>query len=93
MTTTLKILDMLKASTPSGSDYAVSKILGCTAQTVSHYRHRGNEMSDSMAIRACEALGIDPAPHLLALRVERAKCDAEKVVWHDILNRLGGLAA
>lgn len=93
MTTTLRLLDALKASNGGASDLALSQILGVTHQNISLYRRGLSNLSDKLAILACENMGIDPAPYLLALRIERAKCDSEKTVWHDILTRLGGHAA
>lgn len=93
MTTTLELLDALKASNGGASDYAIAKLLGITQQTVSQYRTRGVPMSDSMVIKACELVGIDPVLYVVRSHVERAKCDSEKSIWNDALSRLGGHAA
>lgn len=93
MTTTLELLETLKASNGGASDLALSQILGVTHQNISLYRRGLSNLSDKLAILACENIGIDPAPYLLRLRVERAKCDSEKQAWSHILQRLGGVAA
>lgn len=93
MPTCVDLLDALKARYDLRSDYAAAPVIGVTRSSVSRIRNKIDYFSDSTAIKVAELLGIDPAIAVAVAHSDRAKCDSEKTVWHDILNRLGGLAA
>jgi len=81
MNTTIQFLDALKARHCGASDYAISKILGVTQQTVSRYRVGKDFLGDSTAIRVAKLLEIDPAYVVACAHAERAKAEDEKAVW------------
>lgn len=93
MKTTIEFLDELEARLGGITDYAVAPFLGITRSAVSRYRKGKDFLGDSTAIRVAELLEIDPAVVLASVHFERAKKDAEKAVWKEIFEKLGGIAA
>lgn len=93
MKTTIEFLDAVKAKTGAPSDYAAAKLLGITRSQVSKYRTGQDYIGDKTAITIAKILNTDPGIIVSAVHAERAKDEAEKAVWKDIFERLGGLAA
>lgn len=91
--TTNEFLDAIAAKEGGCSDYRLAKILECSQQVVSSYRHKGVAFGDEIAIRAANILELDPAYVVMCVHKERAKTEGEKALWSSMLERLGGLAA
>lgn len=88
MSVTRELLDALKATDGGLSDYRVAKILGVTQQTMTKYNKEQLSLAPERILSACKYLGKDPYFWLLKLQVERAKCDAEKDAWNNLIDRL-----
>ncbi len=88
MSVSIELLDRLKASQDNASDYRAAKLLGVAQQTMSKYRNGQAPLSPEKVIIACQLAGLDPLEWLMRLQLERARCDSEKALWNDALNRL-----
>lgn len=88
MTVTIELLDALKASNGGASDYRAAKLLGLSQPTVSNYRTGLKHFSDEKLVLVCSMLGIDPAPYLVRMQIERAKSDIGRDTWNALLARL-----
>jgi hypothetical protein len=55
---------------------------------MSQYRNGRCPLSPEKVIIACQLAGLDPLEWLMRLQLERARCDSEKALWNDALNRL-----
>lgn len=93
MKTTPEFLDAIKACKGVDSDYAISKLLGCTRSAVSKYRLGRAHFDDPTAMKVADLLGIDPGYVIACAHGERAKTAEEKAVWTSMMEKLGGLAA
>lgn len=94
---TTRVLDRLaaqdKAAGGTGSDYATAKRLGVATQMVSKWRSGRDQMSDAMAIRAAELLGVEPLRLIGDIRMERARDEREKKFWQRTVKGAGGKVA
>ena len=88
MTVTFELLDLLKSSNGACSDYRAAKLLGVSQPTMSDYRVGRQSLSAARVVQVCEMLQIDPAPYLVRLQIERAKCDIDRGAWERLLERL-----
>ena len=88
MSVTRNLLDSLKATSGGLSDYRVAKIIGVSQSTMTKYNKDDLPLSAEKVILICKHLETDPYPWLLRMRIERAKCDAEKEVWESALTRM-----
>lgn len=82
--TTIDFMDAVKARHGIKSDYELSKALGVSQQTISHYRNRGSAMDTKMAVKVAELLALDPLEVIAAAeieRAERAKDEKAKGFW------------
>ena len=86
--TTNVLLDELKKAIGIESDYALKKVLGVEATTISNYRQLRSQLSDEMALRVAKLLNRPPAPILAALAAERAKDPEVAKVWKDAAKAL-----
>lgn len=93
MNTTNKVLNDLKKTYGLGSDYALSKFLGCSHNRISNYRRGVSHLDDLMAYKVAELLELDPAELVAQINMERAKRPEERKAWKEILERLGSAAA
>lgn len=87
MSVTRELLDALKSTNGGLSDYRVAKMIGVGQQTMTKYNKEELPLSAEKVIFICNHLGKDPYPWLLKLRIERAKCTAEKEIWEQALTR------
>jgi hypothetical protein len=85
MKTTISLLDALKTRHSINSDYAISKVLGVTRQTVSNYRHNRQSFDDKIAVYIAEQLSLDPMCILACMRKERAQRanNLEDIIFWD----------
>lgn len=94
---TNRVLDRLaaldQAAGGTGTDYAVAKRLGVERQHVSKWRTGKDQMSDGMAIRAAELLGVEPLRLIGEIRMERARDEREKKFWQKTVKGAGGKVA
>jgi len=72
MHNTIRILESLRTTTSSGSDYSVAQSLGIPRQTVSGWVNEGKVMSEKIAIRAAKQLNLRPEYVLACLQAERS---------------------
>lgn len=80
-TITIDLLNAVKATTETQSDYAAARALNITRQAVSGYRAGNRQMDEEPAIRAAEILGIDPVQVLATLNYEKAKSEKMRNIW------------
>ena len=81
---TIELLNQVRNTTESKSDYAASKLLGITRQAASAYRNGIRQMDDDPAIKAAEILGFDPVNVLARLHAEKCRSDSARAVWERI---------
>jgi len=90
MNISAKYLDFLQEKTETGSDYAVSKLLGVSANRISNYRCGRSKFDDEMAVRVANALDIEPMEVIAAIKLEycKEKEDAKMAgFWADTLKK------
>ena len=93
MKTTIQWLDAAKAK-HSLSDYALAPKLGIGKGQMSRYRNGYDFLSDDVAIKLADLLGMEsPAEIVASAHAERAKSDDVKAFWSAWAERLGGVAA
>lgn len=73
------------------SDYAIAKHLHVGQTTISNYRTKRNNFDDEMAAKVAAILGVNPAVIVASAYHARAKTDAQKQVWQDLYQAVGGL--
>ncbi|MGZ3319664.1 MAG: helix-turn-helix domain-containing protein [Xanthobacteraceae bacterium] len=84
---TIDLLEAVKVRRGVSSDYALAKVLGVTQQAVSSYRSGNSKISDDVALTVAEILHLEPM-HVIALaNAERAKTEAQKARWLDIVEK------
>lgn len=88
MTSSLELLDAVKARYNLPSYYATAKKIGLTQQAVSLMRSRGTSFSDTTALRVASLLEMDPCYVLAVAHSERAGSGEEKAAWLSMVNRL-----
>lgn len=93
MTTCIDLLNRAMSHGDGLSAYALAKKLGLSHQRLYQLLKDGGTIDDSTAISLANLLEVDPAVIVAIAHSERAKSDAEKAVWKDIFQRLGGIAA
>ncbi len=81
---TVEYLDEVIRRKRLPSDYALSKLLGVTRQTVSRYRLGITQFDDEVSIRVADALGIEPGLVLIDMHAERTKSPAVRDVWEKV---------
>jgi len=92
MNISAKYLDFLQEKTETGSDYAVSKLLGVSANRISNYRCGRSKFDDEMAVRVANALDIEPMEVIAAIKLEycKEKEDAKMAgFWAETLKKTG----
>lgn len=93
MKTTTQWLDEAK-NKHSLSDYALAPKLGVGRGQMSKYRNGHDFLSDDVAIKLAELLGMDnPAEIIASAHAERAKSAEVREFWSAWAQRLGGVAA
>jgi len=93
MQTTTDFLDAVKAKHGITSDYKLSKIIGCTHSSISHYRSGKSRLDENTACKVAELLDIEPGFVLACIAAERAKNEKVRNAWMWTAQHLGGLAA
>ncbi|HLO62889.1 MAG TPA: DUF3693 domain-containing protein [Azonexus sp.] len=88
MSVSIDLLNALKANQGGCSDYRLAKLLCVGQPTIVKYNREELPLSAEKVILACEIAGFDPIEWLLKLHEERAKSDAEKALWRDVMHRL-----
>lgn len=91
--TTVEFLDAVKAKHGLTSDYQLSKLIGCTHSSISHYRGGKSKLDEGTACKVAELLEIEPGYVLACIAAERSKDDKVKKAWAWSAAHLGGLAA
>lgn len=84
---TLEYLAAVKQRLGVDSDYAVSKALGVTRQTVSRYMKGIGHFDEPVCRRVAEILGKHPGIVMLDMQRERAKNPEDRAVWSTILEK------
>lgn len=88
MITTRQIVELVRATTETGSKYAAAKSLGVAHQTMHNWSNRGTVMSDDIGIKAAETLEIQPEYVLACLQAERMKESVSYPLWANIAEQL-----
>lgn len=89
----LDIIEAVRKTTDTGSDYAVAKKLGVNRQSMTKYLHAGMHLSDLTTIRAAKSINTDPEKAVIEIQIERAKDEDLKQVLRNILAKLSATAA
>jgi len=85
---TLEYLDATKARLGLPSDYALAKRLEVTKETVSQLRSGKMQISDAMARKISEILGVSPIEVLIAKNAEKAKDPEIQAGWNALLEKI-----
>lgn len=88
MLNTLEIAELVRLSTPKQSKYAASKVLGITPQRVDNWYHRGQVMSDEIALKAASELELPHEYVLACLQAERTNGKPSHGFWVKIAEKL-----
>lgn len=88
MSVSTDLLEALKSSQGGCSDYRLAKLLCVTQPTIVKYNSKELPLSAEKIILACEIAGFDPIEWLLKLQAERAKSDAERILWEQVQTRM-----
>ncbi len=88
MSVTRELLDALKATDGGLSDYRIKSIIGVSQSMMTNYNKGTDRLAPEKVLFICDLLGLDPAEWLVRLYRERAKCDSERHVLDDLLNRM-----
>lgn len=81
---TMEYMQAVKTKLGIESDYALSKALQVTKQTVSRYAQGKGYFDDAVAVKVAELLQIHPGLVMLDMHRERAKTPAEQSIWQEI---------
>jgi transcriptional regulator with XRE-family HTH domain len=85
MNATQKLLERVRATTETGSDYAVAKALGISVQRMSRYMHEVDQLRDDATIaRAAELLNDDASALLAEFHAENAKNEKARRAWRRL---------
>jgi len=85
--TVVEYIDALKAMTPSGTVYAVAKLLGMPDQTIRNYA-TGKALPDTYGcVKIAEALNVDPMKVIADVEAEREKDEVKKGRWLDLARK------
>ncbi len=90
---TVEYLDELAKLTETGSDYAVSKLLGVSRQMISGYRSGYRTFSDENAVKVAQLLGIPEGVILADMHAERAASGPVAEAWRHAAEVLRKSAA
>lgn len=88
MKSTCDYLDDLAVMTNTGSDYAISKLLGVSTSRISNYRCKRNAFDDEAAFKAAQLLGVDPMIVIAEANAERAHKEETRQFWKDTYKKL-----
>jgi transcriptional regulator with XRE-family HTH domain len=80
MKTTIDWLDAAKAK-HGLSDYALAPLLGVSKAQMSRYRNGHDTLSDDVALKLADLLGMDPKAIIGCAHAERAKTDGARKFW------------
>lgn len=80
---TVEYVEALKKRLGIDSDYALSKALGVSKQSVSRYTKGTGHFDDEVAIRVAAILGMHPGLVMLDMHRERAKPE-DRSIWQEI---------
>lgn len=85
MNTTQRLLERVRRTTETGSDYAVAKALNISVQRMSAYMKGRSDLQEHATIaRAAELIGDDPAAVLAEFQAESAKNDKAAFYWRRL---------
>lgn len=76
------LLDAVKARYGLPSDYALAKLMKCSAESVRMMRERG--LSDDRALQCATLLDVNQGEAMASIRAERAKNPEVKAVWKNV---------
>lgn len=81
---TTEYLDAVKVKLSLPSDYALSKVLGVTTQSITQYRSGRSAVGIETAMKIGEFLRIDGHKVYADGQIERAKNSAQSDFWREI---------
>ncbi|MES2163369.1 MAG: hypothetical protein V4476_19620 [Pseudomonadota bacterium] len=84
---TTEYLDAVKAKLDLPSDYALSKVLGITRESVSALRNAKNCMGIETCMKVAEILGIDEHIVYSDAQLERAKTPELMLFWQAVAEK------
>lgn len=80
-------VQMLKKLTPTGSDYAAAKLLGCSQATLYRYRDDQGAMDNFACIRTAELLDMPLERVIADMELFREKNPERRAVWMDLAGK------
>ncbi|MCW8917468.1 MAG: helix-turn-helix transcriptional regulator [Gammaproteobacteria bacterium] len=89
---TREYLEKIRPLTETGSDYAISKMLGVTRQMISMFKSGKRCFPDDVSVRVARVLDLPPGVVLADIHAERTTGEASKV-WHQLAVQLRRSAA
>lgn len=84
---TKKYIDILREQYHDCSDYRIAQLLHVTKSCVSRWSRGKNGMGDAAAARLADLCGLDPVEVITELYLERAKTDASREYFQEVLKR------
>lgn len=84
-TATQALIERVRKTTETHTDYAVAKALGISYQRVYGYSSGANELRDASTItRAAELIGDDPSAVLAEFQAETEKSEKARFYWRRL---------
>jgi DNA-binding transcriptional regulator YdaS (Cro superfamily) len=87
----LKYLDRCRPLTPTGSDYALAKLLGISETAINQYRSKARVMDDFACLRVSQVLGVALEEIVAAANYDREPDEKKKLEWAKHLKKLAPL--
>lgn len=87
-TTSVEILDALRARLALHSDRKIAVAMGVAHTTVQNWRTGRSAMSPELAMKAAELLGVDPGPLVLSVLAEGERREPVAGMFRTLARRL-----
>jgi len=93
MKDTIYYIDQIKKSQGISSDYAVSKLLGVSRQTLSKYKAGRSTLDSDVCLKVAEILDISPFEILANIKASKSKKPEVAKKWADLARSASSTAA
>lgn len=84
MSNSLKIIDRVRTSTGTGTDYAVAKALGMSQTNLSKVIKGERGLGPTAIFAAAKILNVEAQDLFYLVREDRAKSEAERLHWRSL---------
>jgi len=85
--------ELSKNSGGTGSDYAITKMLGVSSSRIANYRKDRSNFDTATCLKVAAILKINPLEIIAAMNAKREKDEVSKKFWKETFQRITGTAA